>query len=74
MMGKLLTVTPFAQQFGYQAGEQYVVSAHDQQVLNAANTIGIFCSAFATGIVSDFIGRKKTIIIACVVCVGGIVL
>ncbi|KAF5001208.1 hypothetical protein FDECE_11028 [Fusarium decemcellulare] len=72
MMGKLLAVTPFAQKFGYKAGETYVIAATDQQILNAANTIGIFVSAFATGIVSDFIGRKKTIIIACVVCIGGI--
>ncbi|KAF4981692.1 hypothetical protein FZEAL_2579 [Fusarium zealandicum] len=73
MMGKLLAVTPFAQKFGYKAGETYVIAATDQQILNAANTIGIFVSAFATGIISDFIGRKKTIIIACVVCIGGVI-
>lgn len=74
MMGKLLAVTPFAKHFGYKAGATWIISAKDQQILNAANTIGIFCSAFLTGIVSDFIGRKKTIIIACVVCSGGIIL
>ncbi|KAK0382788.1 hypothetical protein NLU13_9883 [Sarocladium strictum] len=73
MMGKLLAVTPFAQRFGYKVGQQWVVRATDQQLLNAANTIGIFVSAFTTGIVSDLIGRKKTIGIACVVCVGGII-
>lgn len=74
MMGKLLAVTPFAQRFGYQVEEQFVVKATDQQILNAANTIGIFVSAFMTGIVSDWIGRKKTIIIACIVCIGGVIL
>ncbi|KAJ4325901.1 hypothetical protein N0V84_003287 [Fusarium piperis] len=73
MTGKLLAVTPFAKKFGYQAGETWVVAAHDQQILNAAATVGIFTSAFATGIVSDFIGRKKTIIIACAICLGGII-
>ncbi|KAL2214751.1 general substrate transporter [Sarocladium strictum] len=74
MMGKLLAVTPFAKQFGYQVEEQWVVRATDQQILNAANTIGIFVSAFTTGIVSDWIGRKKTIGVACVVCIGGIIM
>jgi MFS family permease len=74
MMGKLLAVTPFAKQFGYQVEEQWVVRATDQQILNTANTIGIFVSAFTTGIVSDLIGRKKTIGIACVVCIGGIIM
>ncbi|KAM5373899.1 hypothetical protein ACJZ2D_006728 [Fusarium nematophilum] len=74
MMGKLLAVTPFAEQFGYMVEGTFVIAARDQQILNAANTIGIFVSAFLTGIVSDFIGRKKTIIIACIICVGGVIL
>lgn len=72
MMGKLLAVTPFAKRFGYLVEDEYVIRARDQQILNAGNTIGIFASAFVTGILSDFIGRKKTIIIACTICIGGI--
>ncbi|KAI8289162.1 hypothetical protein K4K60_009472 [Colletotrichum sp. SAR11_57] len=60
--------------FGHEIGGKWVVAARDQQILNAGGTIGIFVSAFATGIVSDFIGRKRTIIIACFICVGGIIL
>ncbi|KAI8258704.1 General alpha-glucoside permease [Colletotrichum sp. SAR11_239] len=73
-IGKLLAVTPFAKRFGHEVGGKWVVAARDQQILNAGGTIGIFVSAFATGIVSDFIGRKRTIIIACFICVGGIIL
>ncbi|KAH6684831.1 maltose permease [Plectosphaerella plurivora] len=73
-LGKLLAVTPFARRFGYQVGQNYVISATNQQILNAANTIGIFCSAFATGFISDFIGRKRTIIVACIVCAGGVIM
>lgn len=73
-LGKLLAVTPFARRFGYQVGENWVISATNQQILNAANTIGIFCSAFATGFISDIIGRKRTIIVACVVCAGGVIM
>ncbi|KAF6803705.1 maltose permease [Colletotrichum sojae] len=73
-IGKLLAVTPFAQRFGHEVGGKWVVAATDQQILNAGGTIGIFVSAFATGIISDFIGRKRTIIIACIICCGGIIL
>ncbi|KAH7126081.1 maltose permease [Dactylonectria macrodidyma] len=74
MVGKLFAVIPFAQQFGFEVDGTWVVKATDQQLVNAASTIGIFSSAFATGIVSDFIGRKKTIILACLICIGGILL
>ncbi|KAL4885970.1 hypothetical protein BJY04DRAFT_205208 [Aspergillus karnatakaensis] len=73
MMGKLFAVTPFARQFGQDVNGIYNVRATDQQLLNAGNTIGVFCSAFATGIISDLIGRKKTIIIACIICSGKLV-
>ncbi|KAJ0381832.1 hypothetical protein COL922a_013763 [Colletotrichum nupharicola] len=73
-IGKLRAVTPFAERFGHEVGGKWVVAARDQQILNAGGTIGIFVSAFATGFVSDFIGRKRTIIIACFICVGGIIL
>ncbi|WYZ36065.1 hypothetical protein EsH8_X_000712 [Colletotrichum jinshuiense] len=73
-IGKLLAVTPFAQRFGHEVNGKWQVAAQDQQILNAAGTIGIFVSAFATGIISDFIGRKKTIGIACLICCGGTIL
>ncbi|KPM36574.1 hypothetical protein AK830_g10004 [Neonectria ditissima] len=73
MIGKLFAVTPFAQQFGYEVDGVWVVKATDQQLVNAASTIGLFTSAFATGIISDFMGRKRTIIVACLVCIGGVI-
>ncbi|KAK7402689.1 hypothetical protein QQX98_011553 [Neonectria punicea] len=73
MIGKLFAVTPFAQQFGYEVDGVWVVKATDQQLVNAASTIGLFISAFATGIISDFMGRKRTIIVACLVCISGVI-
>ncbi|KAL8303128.1 hypothetical protein RB597_005251 [Gaeumannomyces tritici] len=73
MLGKLLAVTPFAQRFGYQVGDKWVIGASDQGILNAANTIGIFASAFAAGVISDLVGRRRTIAVACVVCAAGVV-
>ncbi|KAM9884323.1 maltose permease [Verticillium dahliae] len=73
-IGKLLAVVPFAEHFGHEVNGIYIISAQNQQILNAAGTIGIFVSAFFTGIISDYIGRKRTIIIACVVCSGGVIL
>ncbi|KAL4874695.1 general substrate transporter [Aspergillus karnatakaensis] len=72
-VGNLLAVDPFLEQFGVEVNGVREVRATDQQILNAATTVGLFCSAFATGIISDFLGRKKTIILGCVLCVAGIV-
>ncbi|KAK1491639.1 maltose permease [Colletotrichum cuscutae] len=73
-IGKLLAVTPSAQRFGHEINGKWQVAARDQQILNAAGTIGIFVSAFATGFISDIFGRKKTIGLACLICCGGTIL
>ncbi|KXH57965.1 maltose permease [Colletotrichum salicis] len=73
-IGKLLAVTPFAQRFGHEINGKWQVAARDQQILNAAGTIGIFVSAFATGFISDIFGRRKTIGVACLICCGGTIL
>ncbi|KAH6985905.1 general substrate transporter [Ilyonectria sp. MPI-CAGE-AT-0026] len=69
----LLAVTPFLKRFGREVDGQLLVSANDQQTVNAADTVGSFLSAFAAGFVSDHIGRKWTIVIGCLFCVAGIV-
>ncbi|KAJ9144579.1 Maltose permease [Pleurostoma richardsiae] len=71
-VGNLLAVEAFLRHFGKEADGQLVISAKDQQILNAAATVGIFVSAFATGFIADFLGRKKTIMLGCVVCVAGV--
>lgn len=72
-IGNLLAVTPFLKRFGREVDGQLLVSANDQQTVNAADTVGSFLSAFAAGFVSDHIGRKWTIGIGCLFCVAGIV-
>ncbi|KAL2810339.1 general substrate transporter [Aspergillus granulosus] len=74
-VGNLLAVEPFLDEFGVETSSGVrEVRAVDQQILNAASTIGLFCSAFATGFISDIMGRKKTIIVGCLLCVAGIIL
>lgn len=72
-VGNLLAVVPFMEEFGTVVNGELVVSAQDQQILNAATTVGLFVSAFTTGFVSDKIGRRKTIGAACVLCIAGII-
>jgi MFS family permease len=72
-IGNLLAVTPFLEEFGHEVNGELLISARDQQILNAATTIGLFVSAFATGFISDLVGRKKTILLAALLCVAGIV-
>ncbi|KAI1847455.1 hypothetical protein JX265_013976 [Neoarthrinium moseri] len=71
-LGNLLAVDSFLRRFGEESGGAMVISAKDQQILNAATTIGIFTSAFATGLLSDRLGRKRVIVLACFICVAGI--
>ncbi|KAI0123760.1 maltose permease [Xylariales sp. AK1849] len=69
----LLAVDSFLLRFGTKSGGgTWVISATDQQILNAATSLGIFLSAFATGFLSDAFGRKRVIIVACLLCVAGI--
>ena len=72
-LGQLLAVVPFMQRFGHEISPgKWVIAATDQQLINAANTIGLFLSAFAAGFVADIIGRKKTMGLGCLLCIGGI--
>lgn len=68
-----MAVVPFLERFGTEVDGSLVIRATDQQILNAANTIGLFVSAFITGWISDRIGRKHTMMIGCLGCMGGIV-
>ena len=71
-VGHLLGVDSFLRRFGSLVGNTWVIKATDQQLLNAASTIGIFVSAICTGYLSDLFGRKKVIVLACLICVAGI--
>ncbi|KAH8900285.1 general substrate transporter [Thozetella sp. PMI_491] len=72
-IGHILAMNQFLEEFGHRVNGSLVILATDQQLINAGSTIGIFVSAFLTGIISDRIGRKKTIILGCFICVAGIV-
>ncbi|KAL3462141.1 general substrate transporter [Aspergillus heterothallicus] len=73
-VGNPLAIESFLDQSGVETSSRVrKVRATDQQILNAATTVGLFCSAFATGFISDIMGRKKTIIVGCLLCVAGII-
>lgn len=71
-VGNLLAVVPFMEEFGKVVDGTLLITAQDQQILNAATTVGIFVSAFATGFISDKVGRKYTIVLACFICIAGV--
>ncbi|UPK89264.1 hypothetical protein LCI18_000199 [Fusarium solani-melongenae] len=73
-VGNLLAVVPFMEEFGKVVDGTLLITAQDQQILNAATTVGIFVSAFATGFISDKVGRKYTIVLACFICIAGIMM
>jgi MFS family permease len=72
MTGNLLAVPTFLTKFGQRTSSGTLeISARDQQVLNAASSVGLAVAAFATGILSDWFGRRKVVITACVITVAG---
>ncbi|KAK9234293.1 general substrate transporter [Lipomyces kononenkoae] len=74
-LGHLLGVREFMYRFGYRTSAgTWVISTIDQQLLTIAGFIGLGSAAIATGILSDFLGRRKTILLGCLLCFGGIFL
>jgi len=72
MIGKLFAAPGFQKRFGVQVNGKWVIRVVDQQILNAGSTIGLFSSAFVTGYLSDLFGRKKVVIVACLICISGV--
>ncbi|KAK6209919.1 maltose permease [Colletotrichum tabaci] len=73
LVGNILAIPAFLDRFGTTtASGVREISTHNQQVLNASTTIGIFLAAYGTGFISDIIGRRKVVILGCVLCIGGI--
>lgn len=50
----------------------WLSSARNQQLFNAASTVGLFVSAFSVGLLADKFGRKKVILSSSVICIAGI--
>ncbi|TDZ34380.1 Major facilitator-type transporter ecdC [Colletotrichum spinosum] len=73
LVGNILAIPAFLDQFGVTtASGVKEISTHDQQVLNASTTIGIFLAAYCTGFVSDIIGRRLVVLVGCALCIAGI--
>lgn len=75
MVGNLLPVKSFLLRFGHTLPDGVMeISATNQQILNAGTTVGIFVSAFSTGVLSDLFGRRNVVFAACILCIGGTLL
>lgn len=58
--------------FGHQVNGTWALSARDQQILNGALSVGVFCAAIITGFLSDAYGRKKAMMIGSIICCAGV--
>ncbi|RHZ55825.1 uncharacterized protein CDV56_107569 [Aspergillus thermomutatus] len=72
IVGNLLAMPQFLVRFGHQVNGTWVLSARDQQILNGALSVGVFCAAIITGFLSDAYGRKKAIMIGSIICCAGV--
>ncbi|KAJ4204142.1 hypothetical protein NW759_014979 [Fusarium solani] len=71
--GNLLAIPSFLSRFGNPLpGGLVEITAHDQQVLNAALICGVFIASACSAFVSDLLGRRWAILLGSVVCIAGI--
>ena len=71
--GNLLAIPAFLQRFGTPLPQGLIeINAKDQQILSAALICGVFLASLGSGIISDLLGRKWTIVIAAIICTAGI--
>ncbi|KAJ0269148.1 hypothetical protein Brms1b_013224 [Colletotrichum noveboracense] len=73
LVGNILAIPSFLNKFGVTtANSAKEISTHDQQILNASTTIGVFVAAYTTGFISDIIGRRLVVLLGCGLCIAGI--
>ncbi|KAI8226404.1 General alpha-glucoside permease [Colletotrichum sp. SAR 10_96] len=73
LVGNILAIPSFLNKFGVTtATGAKEISTHDQQILNASTTIGVFVAACTTGFISDIIGRRLVVLLGCGLCIAGI--
>ncbi|KAF9875391.1 maltose permease [Colletotrichum karsti] len=73
LVGNILAIPAFLDRFGVTTTTGVKeITTHDQQVLNAATTVGVFLAAYTTGFISDIIGRRLVVLLGCVFCIAGI--
>ncbi|KAJ3956599.1 hypothetical protein N0V92_006834 [Colletotrichum tropicale] len=73
LVGNILAIPSFLNKFGVTtATGAKEISTHDQQILNASTTIGVFVAAYTTGFISDIIGRRLVVLLGCGLCIAGI--
>ncbi|KAI8308609.1 General alpha-glucoside permease [Colletotrichum sp. SAR11_59] len=73
LVGNILAISSFLNKFGVTtATGAKEISTHDQRILNASTTIGVFVAAYTTGFISDIIGRRLAVLLGCGLCIAGI--
>lgn len=70
--GSILAMPQFLEEFGQQTNGTWVLASQDQQILNAALSIGVFCAAIVAGFLSDACGRRMAIMVASIICCAGV--
>lgn len=69
----MIAVPAFRRDFGYMLDGQAVLPAKWQSAFNVVASIGQFFGGFMCSAIADRIGRKKSIAIGILICLGGII-
>ncbi|KAF9220749.1 maltose permease [Gyrodon lividus] len=72
--GGLLSVPVFRTDFGYVNGGQPVLAASWQSAFNSASSIGGMFGGLSLGYISDKLGRRGAVAVACVLSIAGILI
>ncbi|KAF9697789.1 hypothetical protein EKO04_004004 [Ascochyta lentis] len=73
LVGNIIAIPAFLDRFSVTTASGVVeITARDQQVLNAATTVGIFVAAFTAGIIADRFGRRMVVLAGYLLHIAGI--
>jgi sugar porter (SP) family MFS transporter len=71
--GAMISVAAFRRDFGYVEGGESILPAGWQTAFNVISTVGQFFGGFLCSWLADRIGRKNSLVLGILLCIGGII-
>ncbi|KAF4214442.1 hypothetical protein CNMCM5878_009252 [Aspergillus fumigatiaffinis] len=69
--GAVISVPAFRREYGYVLDGEAILPANWQSAFNVASSIGQFFGGFLCSWMADRVGRKRSLLCGCIICIGG---